>query len=94
MVILNRIPMGVSARLVRAGQGGFNMALVQFMATTAGRAARVGAGLMLVVAGALLGGAWWIVAVVGLVPIAAGLLDFCLLAPLFHARLHATSSHP
>lgn len=70
------------------------MALVRLMATTAGRAARVGAGLMLVVVGALLGGAWWIVAAVGLVPIVAGLLNFCLLAPLFHARLHTTSSHP
>ncbi len=49
---------------------------------------------MLVVVGALLGGAWWIVAAAGLVPIAAGLLNFCLLAPLFHARLHTTSSHP
>jgi hypothetical protein len=28
------------------------------------------------------------------VPIVAGLLNFCLLAPLFHARLHTTSSHP
>jgi hypothetical protein len=28
------------------------------------------------------------------VPIAAGLINFCLLAPLFQAHLHATSSHP
>lgn len=63
------------------------MELVQFMSTKAGRIARVIAGVGLLVAGAVLGGGWWALAAVGLVPIAAGVFNFCLLAPLFHAPL-------
>ena len=33
--------------------------------------------------GALLGGGWWALAVVGLVPLAAGVLDVCLANVLF-----------
>jgi hypothetical protein len=69
------------------------MPLVRYMATTAGRATRIGAGLILVIVGASLGGTWWILAAVGLLPIAAGLLNSCLLAPLFHAPFRATASH-
>jgi len=54
------------------------MAFSKFMASTAGRAARVGAGLALIVVGGLSGGGWWTLAVVGLVPLAAGALDICL----------------
>jgi len=51
----------------------FSMAtFFEFMASPAGRAARVIAGLVLVVLGMVLGGAWWILAVVGLVPLLAG----------------------
>jgi hypothetical protein len=58
---------------------------VKFMSSTAGRATRVVAGLVLIVIGALLGGAGWILAVVGLVPLLAGVFDVCLFAPLFKA---------
>jgi hypothetical protein len=60
-------------------------ALVNFMASTAGRAARVVAGIILILVGLLVIGetAGLIVAIIGLVPIAAGVFDFCLLAPLF-----------
>lgn len=54
---------------------------------------RVGAGLLLGFVGALLGGTWWILTAVGLLPIAGGLLNFCLLVPLFHAPLRAAASH-
>lgn len=56
-----------------------------FMASTAGRAIRVVAGLALIAWGlAGLGGtAGVIVAVIGLVPLLAGLFDVCLFAPLF-----------
>lgn len=64
----------------------------EFMASPAGRAARVIAGLVLVVLGMVLGGAWWILAVVGLVPLLAGVFDVCLLAPLFHEPLRAVKS--
>ncbi len=56
-------------------------AFVGFMASTAGRVARIVAGVVLIVLG-LVGNAP-VVAVIGIVPILAGVLDFCLLAPLF-----------
>jgi hypothetical protein len=58
---------------------------VKFMASTTGRIVRIVAGLALIAWGLLgLGGTTGvIVAVVGLVPLAAGLFDFCLFAPLF-----------
>lgn len=59
--------------------------LVAFMASGAGRVARIVAGIVLIAVGLLVvkdtGGI--ILAVVGVVPLAAGLFDFCLFAPLF-----------
>lgn len=51
----------------------------------AGRLARGVAGLALILVGFLLvGGAWgWVLAIVGLVVVAAGAFDFCIFAPLF-----------
>ena len=56
-----------------------------FMASTAGRIIRVVAGIALVALGLLVlkGTVGIVVAVVGLVPLAAGLFDFCVFAPLF-----------
>ncbi|MDR7554610.1 MAG: DUF2892 domain-containing protein [Armatimonadota bacterium] len=58
---------------------------VGFMASPAGRLLRIVAGAALIAWGLLrLGGGTGIaVAVVGAVPLLAGLLDFCLFAPLF-----------
>jgi len=59
---------------------------VKFMASPAGRIARDVAGIVLVALGHFMhsvGGI--IVAVVGLVPLIAGLFDFCVFAPLFGA---------
>ncbi|MDA8291092.1 MAG: DUF2892 domain-containing protein [Actinomycetota bacterium] len=67
------------------------MQVVHFMGTGAGRAARVALGAALVVVGAVAGGAWWALSAVGLVPIAAGAFDFCLLAPVFRAPLRHRS---
>jgi hypothetical protein len=61
---------------------------VKFMASPAGRITRVLAGIVLVVLGIFMhsvGGI--IVAVVGLVPLLAGLFDFCVFAPLFGAPM-------
>ncbi len=58
---------------------------VKFMASTAGRLARIVAGIALIAWG-LLGlesSTGTIVAVIGLVPLLAGLVDVCLFAPLF-----------
>ena len=58
---------------------------VSFMASSAGRGARVVAGIVLIVLGIWpIGGALGvIVAIVGLVPLLAGAFDVCVLAPLF-----------
>jgi hypothetical protein len=63
--------------------------LVSFMASTAGRITRIVAGLVLIAWGllGLTGAAGIVVAVIGMVPLAAGLFDFCIFAPLFGAPL-------
>jgi len=63
--------------------------LVAFMASTAGRITRIAAGLALIAWGMMgLGGAAGIVvAVIGLLPLVAGFVDFCVFAPLFGAPL-------
>ncbi|MCX2726776.1 DUF2892 domain-containing protein [Thermomicrobium sp. 4228-Ro] len=60
---------------------------VAFMASGAGRLLRAVAGVVLILIGLLVvKGTWgWVLTVVGLVPLAAGLFDFCLLGPLFGA---------
>lgn len=59
------------------------MGFVAFMSSTAGRATRVFAGVALIVVGAVVGGGWLALAVVGVVFVAVGVFDVCLLAPLF-----------
>jgi hypothetical protein len=61
--------------------------LVRFMASPAGRLARAVAGLVLMSLGAWLGGPWWALFAIGLVPLGAAAANVCLLAPLFHAPL-------
>jgi hypothetical protein len=62
---------------------------VSFMASNTGRAVRIIAGLALIAWGVLgLGGtAGLIVAIIGALPLLAGLFDFCVFAPLFGAPL-------
>lgn len=60
------------------------MPFVSFMRSAAGRGVRIVAGVALIVVGVAIGGAAGIVLVViGIVPLAAGLLNVCLFAPLF-----------
>jgi hypothetical protein len=63
------------------------MAFVKLLQSTAGRAVRAAAGLVLIAVGLILGGGWLALAVLGLLPLAAGVFDFCLLAPLAHLPL-------
>jgi hypothetical protein len=60
-------------------------AVFRFLASSAGRVVRAVAGLALIVVGlAVVGGiVGWILALVGLVPLAAGVFDRCVFAPLF-----------
>jgi hypothetical protein len=60
-------------------------AVFQFLAGPAGRLVRAVAGVVLIVVGiAVVGGVGgWILAIVGLVPLVAGVFDWCFFAPLF-----------
>ncbi|MEO8391449.1 MAG: DUF2892 domain-containing protein [Chloroflexota bacterium] len=62
---------------------------VKFMASSNGRIARIVAGIALIALGlAAIGGtAGIVVAVIGAVPLLAGIFDFCVFAPLFGAPL-------
>ncbi|HSR21838.1 MAG TPA: DUF2892 domain-containing protein [Anaerolineales bacterium] len=61
--------------------------IVKFLASPAGRITRIAAGIVLVIWGLYgipgIGGI--AVALVGVIPLAAGLFDFCVFAPLFGA---------
>ncbi len=63
--------------------------LIAFLASSAGRITRAVAGIALIALGlAVIGDTTGIiVAVIGVVPLAAGVFDFCLFAPLFGAPL-------
>jgi hypothetical protein len=52
------------------------------MSSSAGRLARIVAGLVLIIVGFVLGGGWLTLSVVGLIPTFAGAFNVCLLAPL------------
>ena len=59
--------------------------IISFLASTTGRIIRIIAGIALIAWGllGLSGTVGIIVAVIGLVPLLAGLFDFCVFAPLF-----------
>ncbi|MBP8973220.1 MAG: DUF2892 domain-containing protein [Anaerolineae bacterium] len=61
------------------------MALVDFLASSMGRWLRIVVGVVLILIGLLVieGTGGIVVAIIGLVPLAAGAFDFCILAPLF-----------
>lgn len=61
------------------------MGFARFMSSTAGRLIRILAGIALILIGLMsVGGtAGIILAAVGLVPLVAGLFNFCVFAPLF-----------
>lgn len=63
------------------------MAFAQFMATPTGRGIRVVAGIILIALGLLVveGTAGIILVIVGILPVLAGLLNVCLVAPLIGA---------
>jgi hypothetical protein len=61
------------------------MGFVTFMRSGAGRGARIVAGVAIIIVGLALvkGAAGVVIAVIGLVPLLAGIFNFCLFAPLF-----------
>jgi hypothetical protein len=58
------------------------MKVVGFLGSQAGRVVRAALGLIMIGVGVALGGGWWALAAVGLVPLAAAVFDVCLFAPL------------
>lgn len=62
---------------------------VSFLASPTGRIIRVVAGIALIVWGlwGIGSAAGMVVAIIGLVPLVAGVFDFCVFAPLFGAPL-------
>lgn len=70
-------------------------ALAGFMASLAGRLLRIVAGVAIIFFGwSLHSGTGTIVMLVGLVPIAAGVFNFCLIAPLINAPFWGRQSRP
>jgi fatty acid desaturase len=65
------------------------MTSANFMSRQVGRWARVIVGLVMVGVGLALGGGWFALMLVGLVPLAAGRFGF---SPLLHRPLPATGS--
>jgi hypothetical protein len=64
------------------------MSFVSFMRSAAGRGLRIVAGIALIAVGLAIGGTGGvIIAVVGVVPLAAGVFHFCLAGPLFGVDL-------
>jgi len=63
------------------------MSLIKILASSTGRLVRIVAGIALIAVGLLVmqNTAGIVIAIVGLVPLLAGLLDVCLFAPLFGA---------
>ena len=59
------------------------MSFAKFMAGPIGHGARILVGVVLVVIG-LASGAWWL-AIIGLAPLAMGVLNICILAPILKA---------
>jgi hypothetical protein len=59
-------------------------AVFSFLASSAGRVVRVVAGIILIALGLFVveGPASWVLEMLGLVPLIAGLFDFCVFAPL------------
>lgn len=55
------------------------------MVSPAGRGIRIAAGLILIALGAFMkaGEINWVMIGIGVIPLAAGMFDFCLIAPLF-----------
>ena len=71
------------------------MAFAKWMASSWGRVARIVAGLIVVAFGLYLQDTWGlVVAIIGLAPLAAGVFNFCLFAPLFGGSFNGWSLAP
>ncbi|HEX2680352.1 MAG TPA: YgaP-like transmembrane domain [Candidatus Dormibacteraeota bacterium] len=68
------------------------MGFAEWMSKPAGRVLRIVAGLILIGGGLYFQGIWgYVVAVVGVVPVLAGVFNFCLIAPVLGAPFRGHS---
>jgi hypothetical protein len=69
------------------------MGFARFMASATGRLLRVVAGLILIYLGlaVVTGTGGWVLAAVGLLPLASGALNFCCVAPLLGAPFRGSA---
>jgi DUF2892 family protein len=71
------------------------MAFARWMAAGWGRIARIVAGLILVAVGLYMQSTWgFVMVIIGLVPLTAGVFNFCLFAPLFGAPFNSRRLTP
>jgi hypothetical protein len=72
------------------------MNFVTFMRSGTGRGARIVAGVAIIIVGlaAVKGTAGVVIAVIGLVPLLAGIFNFCLFGPLFGTDLMGRKRAP
>ena len=59
------------------------MVVLRFLGSTWGRGVRVVSGLTLIGTGIVLGDGWLALAIMGVLPLAAGVFDVCVLGPMF-----------
>lgn len=59
------------------------MRFLDYMSTSPGRVIRVAAGLVLMLTGVALGGAWWALTAAALLPLATGVFNVCPISPFF-----------
>lgn len=69
------------------------MEFTRIMSSATGRWSRVVAGIALVIIGIAAGGGWYVLSVIGLVPLLAGMANVCLFAPLFGQPFKGKSGH-
>jgi hypothetical protein len=68
------------------------VAFLEFLGSQAGRGVGVVAGLALIATGVILRGGWLAVAVVGVLPLIAGVFDVCVLGPLLRLPFTAATA--
>ncbi|MFJ3439189.1 hypothetical protein ACIPMU_37400 [Streptomyces cyaneofuscatus] len=67
------------------------MSVVAFLTDRTGLPYGAPAGVAMITIGATAVGAWWVLAVAGLLPLAAGVFDFPLIGPLIRMPLNGTA---
>ncbi len=68
------------------------MKLIEWLGSSAGRVARLVAGVVLIIFGFVGGGGWIALSIVGVIPLVAAMANVCLLAPLFGRPLKSGHS--